>query len=270
MNLADLELPARTVKPRRTGITAVIDNGLPTELFVDAISSYGDLVDVVKFGWGTALVTGDLDRKIAALRRHDVRFCFGGTLFEKFVSQHRFEAFVDLCRRTRVDLVEVSNGTITLPNSAKAAYIRACAEEFVVVSEVGFKDAERSGRLSPSMWVEAIREDLAAGAQLVITEARESGRSGICRADGELRFGLIEDILASGIDPDLLLFEAPTKELQAWFVDRIGANVNLANIAPIDVIGLETLRLGLRSDTLLSDRLSWETAVPVAVGAAGA
>ncbi len=229
----------------------VIDSGLSTAAFDDAMTSTAAYVDLVKFGWGTALVTADLDRKIESLRRNDIRFSFGGTLFEKFAAQGRFEAYLELCRTMEVDVIEVSNGTIPLSNTAKGAFIRKCVDVgFEVVSEVGFKDPDRSQRLSPSQWVDCINEDLSAGASMVITEARESGRSGICRPDGELRWGLIEDILSSGVQPDLLLFEAPTKELQTHFVTRVGSNVNLGNIAPLDVIGLETLRLGLRSDTL--------------------
>lgn len=229
----------------------VIDSGLPTAAFEDAMASNASLVDLVKFGWGTSLVTADLDRKIASLRSNDIRFSFGGTMFEKFAAQGRFDTYLELCRTSGADVIEISNGTIPMSNTDKAGYVAACAEAgFVVVSEVGFKDADRSQRLSPKQWVDCINEDLDAGAWLVITEARESGRSGICRPDGELRWGLIEDILSSGIKPDQLLFEAPTKDLQTHFVTRVGANVNLGNIAPFDVIGLETLRLGLRSDTL--------------------
>jgi phosphosulfolactate synthase len=146
--------------------------------------------------------------------------------------------------------VEVSNGTISMSNSEKASYIRKLADDFTVVSEVGFKDPVRSEQLPPSMWVEYIGEDLEAGAELVTLEARESGRSGICRPDGALRFGLIEDVLASGISEQNLLFEAPTTALQAHFVTRIGPDVNLGNVPAQGVIGLETLRLGLRADTL--------------------
>lgn len=248
---APLELPDRTSKPRRQGLTMVIDSGLSTVAFDDAMTSAAAYIDLVKFGWGTALVTADLDRKIESLRRNDIRFSFGGTLFEKFAAQDRFDAYLELCRSMAVDVIEVSNGTIPMSNPAKCAYVAKCADAgFEVVSEVGFKDADRSQRLSPSQWVDCINEDLAAGASMVITEARESGRSGICRPDGELRWGLIEDILSSGVNSDSLLFEAPTKELQTHFVTRVGSNVNLGNIAPFDVIGLETLRLGLRSDTL--------------------
>jgi phosphosulfolactate synthase len=228
-----------------------IDGGMPTAQFEDAVTSTADLIDVVKFGWGTAIVTPDLQDKLDVLRSLGVDAYLGGTLFEKFVVQDRLDVYMRLCESLGIHVIEVSNGTIDLSNTAKAAYIRKCAADFDVISEVGFKDSDRSLRLAPSMWVDAIAEDIEAGASLVITEARESGKSGICRPDGELRFGLIEDILGSGIPPERLLFEAPTKELQTYFVERVGPNVNLGNIHPTEVIGVETLRLGLRSDTLL-------------------
>jgi phosphosulfolactate synthase len=248
-DITGLVLPGRTSKPRATGLTMVIDNGLPTAAFIDAVTSNAELIDVVKFGWGTAMVTRDLERKIAAAHDNGIRFSFGGTLFEKFASQGRLRAYLDMCHRYGADMVEVSNGTLDMSNAAKAAYIRQCAEEFPVVSEVGSKDNDRADAFTSSMWIAAIGEDLAAGARMVITEARESGSSGICDANGDLRFSVIEDILAAAIDPSDLLFEAPTKSLQTWFVTRIGANVNLGNVAPADVIGVETIRLGLRSDT---------------------
>lgn len=251
MIATDLDLPARSTKPRPSGITMVIDNGLPLGFFADAVASAASYIDAVKFGWGTCLVTDTLQRKIDVLRAHDVGFWFGGTLFEKFVVQHRFESFLDLCRTWGCTTVEVSNGTIPISNQAKAEYVARCAEEFEVVSEVGFKDVRRSDAFSSAAWIDAIGCDLAAGASRVIAEARESGRSGICRTDGSLRVDLIDDILASDVEPDRLLFEAPTKDLQTQFVTRLGANVNLGNIPVADVIAVETLRLGLRADTLL-------------------
>ncbi len=229
----------------------VIDSGMPSRLLEDAIDSASAYIDVVKFGWGTALVTNDLERKIDCLRSHGIQYCFGGTLFEKFVMQDRFESFLAFCHRFNCDLVEVSNGTIPMSNTAKAAFVGRCARDFTVVSEVGFKDARRSDALDSRAWIKAINEDLEAGASLVITEARDNGRSGLCAGDGELRADLVTDILSSGIDPDRLLFEAPTKALQVEFITRVGANVNLGNIAPSDVLAVETLRLGLRSDTFM-------------------
>jgi len=251
MNPQWLDLPARSGKPRTTGLTMVIDNGLPTGWFADAVASSAAYIDIVKFGWGTCMVTEDLARKIGVLAEHDIRFCFGGTLFEKFVIQDRFDAFLKFCHHWACDLVEVSNGTIPLSNSEKAGYIRRCADEFVVSSEVGFKDQARADLMSSDQWVDCIAEDLAAGASLVVTEARESGKSGMCRPDGKLRAGLVETILAGGADADRLLFETPTKDLQAQFVTLVGPNVNVGNVSLGDVIALETLRLGLRGDTLL-------------------
>ncbi len=250
MNPTTLRLPRRAVKPRDAGLTMVIDGGIPLGLFADLVSLGAEYIDYVKFGWGTAVVTGVLRDKISVLRGHDIGFYFGGTLFEKFVLQDRFEDFRKFCAAHACGHVEVSNGTIDMSNAEKAGYIRKLAKDFTVVSEVGFKDPGRSEQLPPSMWVEYILQDLDAGATLVTLEARESGRSGICRPDGALRYGLLEDVLSSGVHPRNLLFEAPTTTLQAHLITRIGADVNLGNVPAHGVIGLETLRLGLRSDTL--------------------
>lgn len=251
MNIAGLMLPERTYKPRTRGLTIVLDNGVPSSYFEDMIASTGRFVDLVKFGWGTALVTDQLDRKIACLREHGVDFFFGGTLFEKYYSQRKVDAYQDYCLTHGCRFVEISNGTVGLANSDKARFISQFARDFSVLSEVGYKDSDRSLNLSPARWIEYIQEDLAAGAFKVITEARESGTSGICRPDGEVRFGLIEEIIGSRVESDDIIFEAPNKALQTYFIKRLGTNVNLANIALQDAIPLETLRLGLRSDTLL-------------------
>jgi phosphosulfolactate synthase len=250
MNPTTLQLPRRADKPRQTGLTMVIDGGLPVGLFADLVSSAAEYIDVVKFGWGTAVVTGGLRAKIEALEAFDIGFYFGGTLFEKYVLQGRFDDYRKFCLEHGCRRVEVSNGTIPMSNAEKASYIRKLAGDFTVVSEVGFKDPVRSEQLPPSRWVEYINEDLEAGAVLVTLEARESGKSGICRPDGAVRFGLIEDVLASGLDPELLLFEAPTTALQTYFIGRLGPDVNLGNVSAHGVLGLETLRLGLRADTL--------------------
>ena len=250
MNPTALRLPSRATKPRGNGLTMVIDGGLTLNLFADVVSSTPEYIDFVKFGWGTAVVTGGIRQKIDVLREHGIGFYFGGTLFEKFVMQERFDDYKRFCHEYGCEHVEVSNGTIMMSNAEKASYIRKLASEFTVVSEVGFKDPDRSEQLPPSKWVEYINEDLAAGAKLVTLEARESGKSGICRPDGALRFGLIEDVLSAGIADDNLLFEAPSTALQTYFVTRIGPDVNLGNVPASAIIGLETLRLGLRADTL--------------------
>jgi phosphosulfolactate synthase (CoM biosynthesis protein A)/acyl-CoA synthetase (AMP-forming)/AMP-acid ligase II len=245
-----LDLPLREVKPRNRGLTVVIDNGVGHAAFADAIATAAPYIDLVKFGWGTALVTPDIERKFAFLQERGIDYFFGGTLFEKFVMQGRFESFLTLCRLCDCRYVEISNGTVDISASRKARYIARCAEEFRVLSEVGFKDAARSDELSPSDWAFAVSADLEAGAAMVITEARESGKSGICHADGSPRSEALDAILDSGVDPGRLIFEAPTKQLQTYFITLTGPDVNLGNIAPAEVIGLETLRLGLRSDTL--------------------
>jgi phosphosulfolactate synthase len=228
----------------------VVDGGLPLGLFTDLVESAYEYIDFMKFGWGTAIVTRNLREKIAVLRAHDIRYYFGGTLLEKHILQDRFDAFRDLCHEFSCAWVEVSNGSILLSNTEKAGYIRKLSDEFTVISEVGFKDPDRSEKLPPRDWIEFIHEDLEAGATLVTTEARESGSSGICRPDGQLRIGLIEEILTCDIPVDRLLFEAPSTTLQSYFIKRVGPNVNLGNIAASSVLSLETLRLGLRADTL--------------------
>ena len=232
------------------GTTMVIDTGLPTGAFADVIESHGHLIDLVKFGWGTALVTRDLDRKTAALKDAGIGFYFGGTLFEHFVWTGRLADYVAMVERFGATHIEVSNGTIPLDQSGKADYVRRLAGVRPVLSEVGYKDADRSALLTPADWVDALTEDLAAGACTVITEARESGCSGIARADGHLRGDVLGAVLAA-VDPALVLFEAPTKDLQVELIRTVGPAVNLGNVATSDVIGVETLRRGLRGDTLL-------------------
>lgn len=227
----------------------LIDGGTPVGSFIDVVESYHPLIDVVKFGWGTVLVTDRLAEKIACLVRHHIGFYFGGTLFEKYYHQQQVGAYVQLCRRFGCPMVEISDGTVDLPPREKARFIREFAQEFTVVSEVGFKDPERSLRMHPAHWTRMVTEDLAAGAQKVIAEARESGTSGICRANGQLRDSVLDALLSADLPVDQLIFEAPNKTLQSTFIRRLGPNVNLANVALTDVVGVETLRLGLRADT---------------------
>ncbi len=227
-----------------------IDGGLPLGTLRDIIASAGEYLDFVKFGWGTAIVSSELGAKIELLNAHGIDYYFGGTLFEKFVLQGRFDDFRFFCQRFSCQYVEASNGTIDLPHQEKAGYVRKLAADFTVISEVGFKDADRSDQLSPRQWVECAEDDLAAGARLVTLEARESASSGIFRANGELKEGLVDEVLAE-LPVEMLLFEAPTTDAQAYMLRRVGPDVNLGNIAPTAVLSLETLRLGLRADTLL-------------------
>jgi len=261
MDQTHLQLPHRSTKPRRTGVTMVIDKGIPRGLFADVIQSTGDYVDFVKFGWGTSVVTVDMKEKIKVLQDENVAFYLGGTLFEKYIVQNRFDRFRELCLNFGCEYVEVSNGTVDLSDARKSEYVAELSKDFKVISEVGSKDRVHSENMAPNKWIEYIKDDISAGAILVTLETRESGHGGICRADGELRYGLIEEILTCGIDSNLLLFEAPSLELQSYFVRRLGPEVNLGNIPPLDIVGLETIRLGLRSDTFMEFEPEGATAV---------
>ncbi|WP_082220400.1 phosphosulfolactate synthase [Domibacillus robiginosus] len=244
-----LSLPGRSSKPRGNGVTILIDNGVPLQLFQDTINSSEAYIDFVKFGWGTAVVTKHLEQKIACLQEHGVNFFFGGTLFEKFISQKKVTEFKKFIHQFGCRYIEISNGTINMSNREKAAYIKEFSKDFIVFSEVGAKDSDKSQHQNASEWVEWIIEDIEAGASKVITEARESGTSGICQSNGEMRMEIVEKILETGIDLQRMIFEAPSKKLQTAFIQIAGPNVNLANIPFSDAIPLETLRLGLRSDT---------------------
>jgi phosphosulfolactate synthase len=246
-----LDLPARAPKPRAVGLTMAIDNGLPVGAFRDAVESAGELVDLVKFGWGTALVTPRFGEKLACLQEAGIDWFLGGTLFEKHVAQGRVDDYRRLLHELGARFVEISNGTVPLEESCKADHVARFAEEFTVLSEVGAKSVEGNERLRPRDWARQVRTDLAHGARWVITEARESGTTGIAGGDGAPRADVLEALREAGVDPAVLLFEAPTKALQTSFVLRFGADVNLGNVAPADLIALETLRLGLRSDTML-------------------
>lgn len=242
-----LDLPSRSGKPRQQGLTHVIDHGLSCAQVDGLAEVAGDAVDIVKLGWGTSLVTGNLMAKLARYRAHGIPVVLGGTLTELAIAQGRVDAMVAWLRELELTHVEISDGTIELPHPRKVALIaRLVAEGFTVLSEVGSKDDARI--MAPYVWVDQIQRELAAGAWKVIAEARESGTAGIYRADGEVRMGLIDEI-AHAIPPERLLFEAPQKAQQVWFLRRFGTEVSLGNIAPDDVLSLETLRLGLRSDT---------------------
>ncbi|WDL96051.1 phosphosulfolactate synthase [Alicyclobacillus sp. ALC3] len=247
----NLLLPSRPPKPREDGWTVLIDNGVPLRYFQDMIESGHKYVDLVKFGWGTSIVSDHIGAKIDWLRTHGIDYFFGGTLFEKFFIQGKVDAYKRYCHQYGCRYVELSNGTIDLSNQAKAELVHEFARDFLVLSEVGYKDQQKSINLSPVRWIEFMRQDLEAGATKVITEARESGTGGICRTNGEVRYGLIEEILDSGIEHSRIIFEAPNKTLQTYFIEKAGSQVNLANVAFTDVIGVETLRLGLRSDTFM-------------------
>ena len=244
-----LDLPYRSVKPRTSGITSLIDNGVSTKLFMDVIESNAHLIDIVKFGWCTALVTKDLEQKIECLKKNSVNYYFGGTLFEKAFSQNKIGEFYNFLKKYKCTIVEISDGTFAISRQDKTRHITDFAKEFYVLSEVGKKDIEEADNMPISQWIDEILHDLAAGASKIILEARESGESGICDAQGNLREDLVSSISNSRFRASDAIWEAPNKMLQTSFITALGPNVNLANIAFADVIGLETLRLGIRSDT---------------------
>ncbi len=242
-----LDLPPRPPKPRERGLTHVIDKGLNLREIEGLFDTAGEYVDVVKLGWGTSYVTRNLEKKIALYRSFETPIVCGGTLFEAVVARGKIDEYKRWLTDQRFSHVEISDGAIDLERERKLELIADFARDFTVLSEVGSKDAEVN--FAPYLWVEWIKEELEAGAWKVITEAREGGNAGIFRPTGEMRTGLVDEI-AHEIALDDLLFEAPTKSAQAWFVKQFGPEVNLGNIAPEEVIPLETLRLGLRADTL--------------------
>ncbi len=242
-----LGVPARPGKPRENGLTHVMDKGLNIRDIEGMFDTAGDFVDIVKLGWGTSYVTNNLEKKIALYRSFETPVVCGGTLFEAVYAKGKLDEFKAWLTEHRFAHVEISDGTIDIPRDEKLELIRDFARDFVVLSEVGSKDSDVV--YAPYQWVEWIKEELEAGSWKVITEAREGGTAGIFRKDGDMRTGLIDEIV-HGVPVDDLIFEAPTKSSQAWFVKQLGPNVNLGNIPPDEVIPLETLRLGLRGDTL--------------------
>jgi phosphosulfolactate synthase len=231
--------------PRSGGLTHVIDKGLGVRGWEDVLETSGEFIDIVKLGWGTAYVTRNLKQKLEVLR--DKPVVIGGTFFEAVYARNQLEEYKEWLRELGLDHVEISDGVIDLPRERKLELIAEFAREFTVLSEVGSK--EREAVFAPYQWVSWIREELEAGAWKVITEGREGGTAGIYRPSGEMRTGLVDEI-AHEIPIESLLFEAPTKASQAWFIAHYGPGVNLGNIPPDEVIALETLRRGLRADTL--------------------
>ncbi len=242
-----LNLPERPGKPRSSGLTHVIDKGMTISDIEGLFDTAGSFVDIVKLGWGTSYVTNNLARKVALYRSFETPVVCGGTLFEVVYARDRIDEFKAWLQEHRFTHVEISDGTLEIPRDRKLEVIADFARDFVVLSEVGSKDSDVV--FTPDQWVGWIKEEQEAGAWKVITEARESGTSGIFAKDGGMRTGLIDEI-AHEVAVDDLIFEAPTKSSQAWFVRQFGSNVNLGNIPPDEVIPLETLRLGLRGDTL--------------------
>jgi len=246
MNYGLSHIPARSSKPREEGLTMVMDKGMSMRQAEDMIDSCGHLVDIVKLGFGTSYTTPRLKEKVKLFQKADIRVYLGGTLFEAFVARGAFKDYRKLMDTLGLDTAEVSDGSINLPQKEKCKYIGELAKHFTVLSEVGSK--ETGILISPAKWVTMMRTELDAGSWKVIAEARESGTVGIYRPSGHAHTSLVNKIIAKIPSKDIL-WEAPQKSQQVWFIKQLGANVNLGNIPAEETIPLETLRLGLRGDT---------------------
>jgi phosphosulfolactate synthase len=246
MNLTLNNLPERTTQPRTHGITMVMDKGLGLEEVRNMLSVAAPYIDLIKLGFGTAVVTANLREKIEIYQQHNIPVYFGGTLFEAFLIRNQFDDYVKAMADYGIQHVEVSDGSITIPHAEKCGYIEKLAKHMTVLSEVGSKDATHI--MPPYKWIELMKAELEAGAQLVIAEAREAGNVGIYRGSGEVREGLVQEILTQ-IPAERVIWEAPQKAQQVYFLELLGQNVNLGNIAPAEIIPLEATRVGLRGDT---------------------
>lgn len=246
MNFPLNNLPERTEKPRKNGLTMVMDKGMGLNDVRDFLSVAAPYIDVVKLGFGTAFVTKNLREKIDIYQSEGVPVYFGGTLFEAFLIRNQFEDYVNVIKDFNLSFVEVSDGSITIPHAEKCSHIEKLAKHVTVLSEVGSKDA--TNIMAPYKWIELMRAELEAGSQYVIAEAREAGNVGIYRDSGEVRQGLVQEILTQ-IPSEKIIWEAPQKAQQVYFLQLLGSNVNLGNLAPAEVLPLESMRYGLRGDT---------------------
>lgn len=246
MNFNLKNIPQRTQKPREYGMTMVMDKGMGHDDVKNFMSVAAPYVDIVKLGFGTAYVTNKLREKIDIYKAHNIPVYFGGTLFEAFLIRGQFDDYLQVIKDYDLQYVEVSDGSITIPHNEKCKYISELAKHVTVLSEVGSKDAAHI--IPPYKWIELMKGELEAGATYVIAEARESGNVGIYRGSGEVREGLVQEILTQ-IPYEKIIWEAPLKAQQVYFLELLGANVNLGNLAPAEVLPLEAMRHGLRGDT---------------------
>ncbi|MDT3403726.1 phosphosulfolactate synthase [Mucilaginibacter terrae] len=246
MNYALNNIPERTPKPRSSGMTMVMDKGLSLRQVEDFLEVSAEYTDIVKLGWATSYVTPNLKEKLNLYKQAGIPVYFGGTLFEAFIIRNQYDDYCRMLDTFGLQYAEVSDGSITIEHDLKCEYISKLSKQVTVISEVGSKDVQKI--FAPYKWIQLMKAELEAGSWKVIAEARESGNVGIYRDSGEVRQGLVDEILTQ-IPAETIIWEAPQKAQQTWFIKLIGTNVNLGNIAPADMIPLETLRLGLRSDT---------------------
>lgn len=246
MNFNLAQMPDRNQKPRTDGITMVMDKGLSINEVHNFMSIAQPHVDLVKLGFGTSFVTPNLREKIEVYQSYDIPVYFGGTLFEAFLIRNQFEDYIAICKDYNISYMEVSDGSISIPHAEKCGYIEKLTRYGTILSEVGSKDAAHI--IPPYKWIELMRAELEAGSTYVIAEAREAGNVGIYRGSGEVREGLVQEILTQ-IPGEQIIWEAPQKAQQLYFIELLGCNANLGNIAPTEVIPLEAMRIGLRGDT---------------------
>ncbi|BFG69186.1 phosphosulfolactate synthase [Sediminibacterium sp. KACHI17] len=246
MNFNLSQIPVRTQQPRTSGLTMVMDKGLSINEVHNFMSVGRPHVDIVKLGFGTSFVTPNLREKIEVYHSYNMPIYFGGTLFEAFLIRNQFEDYISVCKDYGIKYMEVSDGSISIPHAEKCGYIEKLTQYGTVLSEVGSKDAAHI--IPPYKWIELMRAELEAGSSYVIAEAREAGNVGIYRGSGEVREGLVQEILTQ-IPEEKIIWEAPQKAQQLYFLELIGCNVNLGNIAPHEILALEAMRIGLRGDT---------------------
>lgn len=239
-------MPERFARPRKAGITMVMDKGLSVQEAENFMSVAYPHVDIIKLGFGTSVVTPNLEAKIQVYKKYNTPVYFGGTLFEAFLVRNQVDDYIAICKDLGIDYMEVSDGSITIPHPEKCGYIEKLTKHGTVLSEVGSKDAAHI--IPPYKWIELMKAELEAGSTYVIAEAREAGNVGIYRGTGEVREGLVQEILTQ-IPGERILWEAPQKAQQLYFLQLLGCNVNLGNIAPSEIIALESMRIGLRGDT---------------------
>ena len=246
MNFNLKSIPDRTKKTRDNGITMVIDKGSSIQQCKDLIESSSEYIDFVKFGWTTSNFILDLKKKIKLFNDAQISVYFGGTLFEAFIMRDQFDDYIDVLKEYNLKFAEVSDGSISIPHKKKCEYIEKLSKHVTVLSEIGSKDEKKI--IPPYKWIRQMRAELDAGSWKVIGEARESGSVGLFRSSTEVRQGLVEEILTE-IPKEKIIWEAPLKAQQVWFVKLLGQNVNLGNISGSEIISLETIRVGLRGDT---------------------
>ncbi len=241
-------IPERTEQPRSNGLTMVTDKGLSVDGTKDYLSVAYPYVDLAKLAFGVSFVLPHLAEKIEVYKSHQIPVYFGGILFEAFVIRNQFADYLALLKEYDITHVEVSDGSINIPHAEKCGYIEKLSKQAVVLSEVGSKDKDREHITPPYKWIELMQAELQAGAGYCIAEARETGTVGLYRDSGEVREGLVQEILTR-IPAEKIIWEAPLKDQQLYFLELLGCNANLGNIATNDVISLEAMRVGLRGDS---------------------